>query len=85
MRCRLAEPFPLQSNAGGWVNDLLNIEELSHILRVSKQRAYELCRTGIVPHVRLGRQIRVDPEQLQEWLTEGGRALPGGWRREPAP
>jgi excisionase family DNA binding protein len=64
--------------------ELLTIEELSHILRVSRQRAYELCRTGVIPHVRLGRQIRVHPGQLQEWLADGGRGLPGGWRREPA-
>ncbi|RPJ32472.1 MAG: DNA-binding protein [Planctomycetaceae bacterium] len=64
--------------------ELLTIDELSHILKVSRQRAYELCRTGVVPHVRLGRQIRVHPGQLQEWLANGGRSLAGGWRREPA-
>lgn len=64
--------------------ELLTIDEVSQILKVSRQRVYELCRIGIIPHVRLGRQIRVHPGRLQECLTEGGRGLPGGWRREPA-
>ena len=31
----------------------------------------------------LGRQIRVDPDGLQDWIDGGGRTLPGGWRRDP--
>ena len=31
--------------------------------------------------VRVGRQVRVDSEQLAAWIAGGGRALPGGWRQ----
>jgi hypothetical protein len=29
----------------------------------------------VVPAVRLGRQLRVDPERLEHWVSQGGRAL----------
>lgn len=51
---------------------------------IKKARAYELARLGILPSVRLGRQVRFIPEQVDQWLEAGGQALPGGWRLEPA-
>ena len=57
-------------------------EEVADILRVKVERVYELCRQGILPHIRLGRQIRIDEARFNKWLEDGGQALPGGWRRE---
>lgn len=62
---------------------LLSIAEVAGILGVTKARAYELARTGVLPTVRLGRQYRVDPDRLQNWMDAGGTALRGGWRRDP--
>lgn len=50
--------------------------------RVSLQRVYEMGRCGILPMVRLGRQIRVDEGRLAAWIRDAGRGLPGGWRRD---
>ena len=61
---------------------LLTVPETADILRLTPGRVYELARTGILPVVRLGRQIRVDAERLDEFLKAGGQALPGGWRAE---
>lgn len=55
---------------------------MARILDVSESRVYELIRQDILPSVRLGRQIRVDKEALDEFIKAGGQALPGGWRRE---
>jgi len=55
-------------------------------LNTSEERVYALAREGVFPRgvvVRLGRQIRFDPEKLREFINQGGAALPGGWRREP--
>jgi hypothetical protein len=41
-----------------------------------------MIRRGILPGVRLGRQVRIDPEALAAFIETGGKALPGGWRRE---
>jgi len=52
---------------------LLNAKEVSEILHVSVSRVYELCRRGVLPHVRLGaRQIRFDESRLWECLQLAG-------------
>ena len=61
---------------------LLTLSQAAKILRVSYARAAELAREKVIPVVRLGRQIRVDPHQLNDFISGGGRALPGGWRKE---
>jgi excisionase family DNA binding protein len=62
---------------------LLNMQEVAERLGVSLQRAYEMGRSGLLPVVRLGRQMRVEEGRLIAWVEGGGRALPGGWRRRP--
>jgi excisionase family DNA binding protein len=51
---------------------------------LSRQRFYEGIRTGLIPHVRVGRQVLLSPDLLERWIEEGGTALPGGWRKEPS-
>jgi excisionase family DNA binding protein len=60
---------------------LLGVEEVAEILNVTKARAYALCRSGTLPVVRLGRQVRIRSTELSKWLDAGGQGLPGGWRR----
>ena len=62
---------------------LLTPKQVGALLQVSRCRVYELIRLGLLPGtVRVGRQIRVDPSRLDEFVRTGGSALPGGWRRE---
>lgn len=62
----------------------MTIREISEILSVSYLRAYELARRGLLPGVvRIGRQVRIRPDAFREFIDSGGRALPGGWRRQP--
>ena len=44
---------------------LRNVDWLCEVLDVSRQRAYALIRSGLVPCVRLGRSVRVDPDAMQ--------------------
>jgi excisionase family DNA binding protein len=62
---------------------LLTMDEVAPILNVTVARAYDLARTGVLPLVKLGRQVRVDEARLTEWINAGGSALPGGWRKQP--
>ena len=57
---------------------LLRIPEVAELLDVSAARAYELAREGVIPVVRLGRQVRVEEGALQDWLLNGGAGLPRG-------
>ena len=56
---------------------LLRITEVADLLSITPSRAYELARRGLLPVVRLGRQVRVDREQLAAFITAGGRAIDG--------
>jgi excisionase family DNA binding protein len=54
---------------------LLVAEQVEPILQVSKQRIYEMARSGIFPAgvvIRLGRQVRFDEDELRKWLRAGG-------------
>jgi excisionase family DNA binding protein len=62
-------------------NDLLTLREVALELRVPYSRAAELARTGTIPVIHLGRQVRVSRRQLEDFLSRGGQQLPGGWRR----
>ena len=61
---------------------LMTIPLIAERLGVSVSRAYELARLGVIPTVRLGRQLRVDPTQFEEFIRVGGKpaAQEGGDR-----
>jgi excisionase family DNA binding protein len=65
------------------MHQLLKANQVAALLGVSQARAYELMREGIVPTVRLGRQVRVSSNALDDFISGGGKSLSGGWRREP--
>jgi excisionase family DNA binding protein len=54
-------------------NDILVAEEVAELLRVDKQRVYELVRTKQIPVIRLGeRQYRFSAEVIGRFLLNGG-------------
>jgi len=57
---------------------LMTAEEAAARLNVSLPRFYELARTGMVPVVRLGRQVRISAEALELWIARGGEPLGRG-------
>lgn len=54
------------------------------IIGVSDPQGYSLIRQGILPAVKVGRQYRIDPETLREWIRNGGQSYEGGWRKQAA-
>jgi len=63
------------------MRQLITLKQAAIALNISYQRAAELVRLGLLPSIALGRQRRVSPEQLEKFVAEGGKALPGGWKR----
>lgn len=51
---------------------LYRAEEVAPFLDVSCARVYELVRLGILPSVRLGRQVRFDAVAIGQWIAAGG-------------
>ncbi len=54
---------------------LLRVSEVAEVLNVSEDRVYTLARENIIPSVRLGRLLRFDPEAIEEFIKNGGKAL----------
>lgn len=51
---------------------LMTVREVAQRLQVGVPRAYQLIRDGVIPSVRIGSQVRVDPLLLDEWIARGG-------------
>ena len=49
-------------------NKLLRGTEVAETLNVSKAFAYQLMAAGKIPVVRLGRAVRVRPEDLEKYI-----------------
>ena len=56
---------------------VLRVEEVAHLLRISRGLAYEACRTGVVPSFRIGKRILVPRDQLLERLKPSRRTNNG--------
>ncbi len=52
---------------------LLIADEVAELLRVDRQRVYELARRNAIPVIRVGeRQYRFDSEAIRQWIEQGG-------------
>jgi excisionase family DNA binding protein len=52
---------------------ILVADEVAEMLRVDRQRVYELARRNAIPVIRLGeRQYRFDAEAIRQWIERGG-------------
>ncbi|MGM8365012.1 substrate-binding domain-containing protein [Virgibacillus sp. W0181] len=58
-------------------NEPLTTEEVATILKVSKLTVYDLIKKGELPSYRVGRQIRVDANELEEYKSKGKKSRAG--------
>lgn len=47
----------------------LRVEDLMPILGIGRNTAYELVRSGQIRSIRIGRQLRIPKDAVQEYLT----------------
>ena len=59
---------PKHNNERGKNQMLLRAKDISLLLNISRSYAYLLMQSGELPTVRLGRSIRVQPKDLEEYL-----------------
>lgn len=52
---------------------VLKVNEVAADLRIGRNQAYELVRTGAIKSVRIGRAVRVTREALEAFKTGDGR------------
>ena len=52
---------------------ILIADEVAELLRVDRQRVYELARRQAIPVIRVGqRQYRFNAEAIKTWIERGG-------------
>ncbi len=57
------------------------------VILQSEQSCYAAIREGLLPPgvvVRFGRRILINEVKLEQFIDNGGAALPGGWKKEAA-
>jgi excisionase family DNA binding protein len=59
---------PKHNNEKGKNQMLLKAKDISLILNISRSYAYLLMQSGELPTVRLGRSIRVRPQDLEVFI-----------------
>lgn len=58
---------------------ILIANEVAGMLRIDRQRVYELVRQGAIPSIRLGeRQIRFSRQAIEKFIADGGNQNAGG-------
>lgn len=57
---------------------LVNAKVVADRLGINYARVTELCRQKLIPHIRLGRQLRFDMDEVERWVRSGGRSLDEG-------
>lgn len=48
---------------------VISVPELADILRVSRNTAYAMVRSGQIPSVRTGVQIRIPKKEIEKYLN----------------
>ena len=49
---------------------LLNAYEVAELLGISKSKVYQLLNEGLIPVIRLGGSLRVDPSDLAQYIDQ---------------
>jgi len=50
--------------------ELLSVRRAARRLGLHRGTTYNLIRRGVIPAVRIGGSIRLDPRELDAWLAE---------------
>ena len=48
----------------------LRVEDLTSILDIGRNTAYELVRSGKIRSIRIGRQLRIPKDAIQDYLAQ---------------
>jgi excisionase family DNA binding protein len=49
---------------------LMDVKEVQELLKIGETKTYEIIRKENIPHIRVGRQIKVLRQGLYDWIKE---------------
>ena len=62
---------------------LVTAQTVADAFNIPVATVYALAREGLLASIRIGRSVRFCPEQLHEFIRQGGRSFEHGWRKDP--
>lgn len=68
-----------QDNASAF-EPLLTYREAARVLGVTERTVWTLVNSGMLPSVRFGRSVRIDPSDLREFIENAKHGGNGGGR-----
>jgi len=51
-------------------HDVVTVEELAEMLKIGRNTAYELVRSGAIQSAMIGRQIRITKDSIIEFISK---------------
>jgi excisionase family DNA binding protein len=52
------------------LDNIMTIPEVARYLKISKSKVYSLVQRRKIPHVRIGRNVRVRQSDLRAWIEK---------------
>jgi len=50
------------------LKDLLTVDQICEKLKVKKSFIYDLTSRSQIPHIKVGRLLRFDPDEIDSWI-----------------
>lgn len=50
------------------MEEILTIPEVARFLKLSRSKAYYLVQRKQIPHIKIGKNVRVRKSELEKWL-----------------
>jgi excisionase family DNA binding protein len=55
---------------------IFTIPEVAEYLKLSKSKVYRMVQMGMIPHIRIGRNVRIMESDLMKWLEKSQAVSP---------
>ena len=52
------------------MEEIMTIPEVARYLKLSKSKVYYLVQIGEIPHLKLGRNVRIRDVDLKKWMEK---------------
>jgi excisionase family DNA binding protein len=49
---------------------LMDVKEVQELLKIGETKTYQIIKKENIPHIRIGRQIKVLRQGLYDWIKE---------------
>ncbi len=56
-------------------SELLTVDEVANILKLSKNAVYVLIHRRQIPVVKIGRRVRFSASEIEEWIQQQARGI----------